>query len=123
MSVVSTPSSPIGPIGTDVMLTCTVVLPSGTDSVMVDIQLSGPNPSVGQLATATSNTGSTYTSSTTISSFGRDKSGIYNCSVMVSSTSSFLWSVSQSVTTRVTTGMYSQSLWLVQLSISTLSYT
>ena len=106
MSVDSTPSSPIRPIGTDVMLTCTVVLPSGTDSVMVDIQLSGPNPFVGQLATATSNTGSTYTSTATISSFGRDESGIYNCSVMVSSTSPFLRNnYSQFETTRVTTGI------------------
>ena len=106
MRVDSTPSSPIRPIGTDVMLTCTVVLPSGTDSVMVDIQLSSPNPSVGQLATTTSNTSSTYTSTATIGSFGRDKSGIYNCSVMVSSTSPFLSNnYSQFETTRVTTGI------------------
>ena len=70
MRVDSTPSTPIRPIGTDVMLICTVVLPSGTDSVMVDIQLSGLNPSVGQLATANSNTGSTL---------GLDKICFFSC--------------------------------------------
>ena len=106
MNVDSTPSSPIRPIGTDVMLTCTVVLPSGTDSVMVNIQLSGPNPSVSQLATNSSNTSSTYKSSALIRSFGRDKSGMYNCSVMVSSTSPFLRNnYSQFETANVTTGI------------------
>ena len=108
MNVVSNPSSPIRPIGTDVMLTCTVVLPNGTDSVMVSIQLSSPNPSVGQLVTTRSTTvlDFTYTSTAMISSFGRNESGIYNCSVTVSSTSPFLRNnYSQFNTTRVTTGI------------------
>ena len=104
MRVTSTPSSPIRPIGTDVVLTCTVVLNYETDSVMVDFQLSGYNPSFYRLVTTTSNTGFIYTSTAMIRSFGRNKSGIYSCSINGGSTSSFLRGFGQSVITRVTIG-------------------
>ena len=46
----------------------------------------------------------TFTSTATVSSFGRNQSGVYNCTATVSSTSSFIRSVSQSGTARVTVG-------------------
>ena len=107
MSVDSNPPSPIQSIGTDVTVTCTVVLSSESESdvpVTVGIQISSLNPAVGQLTVTTSKSSLTYSGSAVISSFGRDKSGIYNCSVNISSDSSFLRSVSQFMTTRVTTG-------------------
>ena len=112
MSVDSNPPSLIQSIGIDVTVTCTVVLSSGSEldvPVTVDIQISSLNPAVGQLTVTTSKSSFTYSSSARISSFGRDKSGIYNCSVMVSSTSRFLKNNSQFITTRVTTGIVNRS--------------
>ena len=73
----------------------------------VNIQLSDP---AGRTLTATtpSVSGSTYSSMATISSFGRDQSGLYNCSATVSLSppNSFLSGSSlRSGTLRVTTGM------------------
>ena len=112
MSIYSNPPSPIQSISTDVTVTCTVVLSSGSESdvpVTVGIQLSSLNPAVGQLTVTTSKSSFTYSGSAVISSFGRDKSGIYNCSVMVGSTSPFLRDNSQFETTRVTTGIVNRS--------------
>ena len=73
--------------------------------VTVNVQLSDPAGS--PLTTTTlSMSGSTYTSTAMVSSFGRDQSGVYNCTVVINSTSnSFLIdSDSQSDVIRVTVG-------------------
>ena len=112
MSVDSSPPSPIQSISTDVMVTCTVVLSSVSESnvpVTVGIQISSLNPAVGQLTVTTSKSSFTYSGSARISSFGRNKSGIYNCSVVLSSNFPFLRNNSQFITTRVTTGIVNGS--------------
>ena len=88
-------------------LTCTADLDPAIDiPVTVNIQLRDP---AGRTLTTTtpSVSGSTYSSMATISSFGRDQSGLYTCSATVSPSppSSFLsGSSSRSGTLRVTTG-------------------
>ena len=98
----------VRPVGSSVTLTCMADLDPAIDvpGVTVNIQLSDPAGS--PLTTTTpSMTGSTYSSMATISSFGRDQSGLYTCSATVSPSppNSFLFnSRSQSGTLRVTTG-------------------
>ena len=97
----------VRPVGSTVTLTCMADLDPAIDvPVTVNIELSDPagNPLT---ATAPSVSGSTYSSMATISSFGRDQSGLYTCSATVSPLppNSFLsGSSSQSQTLRVTTG-------------------
>ena len=96
----------VRPIGSTVTLTCMADLDPAIDvPVTVNIQLSDPAGS--PLATTTQSvSGSTYSSMATISSFGRNQSGVYTCTAFVNPASSnrFLSSSSQSVTLRVTTG-------------------
>ena len=97
----------VRPVGSTVTLTCMADLDPAIDvPVTVNIELSDPAGSL--LATTTpSVTGSTYSSMATITSFGRDQSGLYTCSATISPSppNSFLsGSSSQSVTLRVTTG-------------------
>lgn len=109
MSIESIPVSPIRPIRTNVTLTCTIVLGPVVDiPVTVNIQL---NDSAGSLLTTNATTplvsGSTHTTITTvtISSFGRDQSGVYTCRATISSTSSYLsGSRPLSATAKVTVG-------------------
>ena len=97
----------VRPVGSAVTLTCTADLDSAIGvPVTVNIQLRDP---AGRLLTATtpSVSGSTYSSMATITSFGRDQSGLYTCSATVSPSppNSFLSdSSSRSGTLRVTTG-------------------
>ena len=98
----------VRPIGSTVTLTCMAdVDPAlGGVPVTVNIQLRDP---AGRLLTATtpSVSGSTYSSMATISSFGRDQSGLYTCSATVSPSppNSFLSDSSpQHETLRVTVG-------------------
>ena len=98
----------VRPIGSSVTLTCMADLDPaiGGVPVAVNIQLSDPAGST-LTATTPSVSGSTYSSMATISSFGRDQSGLYTCSATVSPSpsNSFLsGSSSQSETLRVTTG-------------------
>ena len=108
--LVSNISSPIQPVGSDVTLTCAVMLSSGPEidiPLTVTTMLSRTDPAGSPLTTTTlSMSGSTYTSTAMVSSFGRDQSGVYNCTVVINSTSnSFLIdSDSQSDVIRVTVG-------------------
>ena len=61
------------------------------------------NNNAAQLATGST---STYTSTTTVRSFGRDESGMYTCVATVSSLSSFLRDSMASASTRVTVGNF-----------------
>ena len=73
--------------------------------VPVTVSIQMINPAGSQLTTTTpSISGSTYTSTAMVSSFGRYQSGVYTCIATVSSTSSFLSNYSQSGTARITTG-------------------
>ena len=97
----------VRPVGSSVTLTCMADLDPAIDvPVTVNIQLRDPAGS--PLTTTTpSVSGSTYSSMATISSFGRDQSGLYTCSATVSPSppNSFLsGSSSRSGTLRVTTG-------------------
>ena len=72
--------------------------------VTVNVQLTEPAGSPLTITTP-SMSGSIYTSTAMVSSFGRDQSGVYTCTATVNSTSSFLTdSESQSGTARVTVG-------------------
>ena len=97
--------SPIRPIGSDVTLTCTVELSPAVDvPVTVNTLWTGPD---GFMTTNTAQPafGNTYSSSVIISSFGREKSGNYTCSVSVSSANSILTtSEIRAGSARVTTG-------------------
>ena len=89
--VQSNPVSPIHPVGLAVTLTCTVELSPAVDiSVAVYLRWLGPvgffaedsgivQPVMGSTAT--------YTSTAMVNSFGREKSGIYRCIVLINSTS------------------------------------
>ena len=95
----------VRPVGSTVTLTCMADLDPAIDvSVTVNIQLSDP---AGRTLTTTtpSVSGSTYTTTATISSFGRDQSGEYTCTATVASSNSFLSNSSpQSRMLRVTVG-------------------
>ena len=85
VTVTSDPVSPIRPIGSDVTLTCTVELSPAVDvPVTVNTVWTGPDMFM-TTNTAQHVMGNTYRSLVMVSSFGRDKSGNYTCSVSVSS--------------------------------------
>ena len=92
VNVTSDRANPIRPIGSTVTLTCTVELSPAVDvPVTVTIVWTGP------VQSNTTNTvqpvmgsNTTYISTTMVSSFGREQSGVYNCTASVSSTSLFL---------------------------------
>ena len=84
IATVSNKPNPIRPIGSTVTLTCIVELSPAVDvPVNVNIQLRDP---AGRTLTTTLPlaSGSSYTTTTMISSFGRNQSGIYTCTVNVS---------------------------------------
>ena len=97
--------NPIHPIGSDVLLTCTVQLSSLIDvPVNLNIQLMDPK-GVSLNATTTFESVSNSTSTATVRSFGRDNSGNYTCAVSANSTSTFVRkSVSEARPTRITVG-------------------
>ena len=111
-SITSKPASPIRPIGSAVNLTCTVVLSPLVDvPVTVAIHLSDPSGSL--LATTTpSVSGSTYTSTAMISSFGKEESGFHTCWASISSNLPFIRdSRPNSVTSKVTVGETIIKFW------------
>ena len=62
--------------------------------------------------------GNTYSSSVMISSFGREKSGNYTCSVFVSSANTFLTTSDVRVgSARVTTGEANVAIWYDCISL------
>ena len=107
MAVTSDPVSPIQPfVFPNVTLTCTVELSLAVDvPVTVNTVWTGPD---GFMTTNTAQrvmgSNTTYNSTATVSSFGRDQSGNYTCTAIFSSTSSFLNNSFQSDVKRVTTG-------------------
>ena len=106
VSITSIPASPIRPVGSAVTLSCTVMLSPAVDvSVTVTTVWTGP---AGFMTTTTAqpvmSSNTTYTSTTMVSSFGRDQSGVYTCMATISSTSSFIHSSIVSASTRVTVG-------------------
>ena len=104
-SVTSIPASPIRPIGSAVTLICTVVLSPAVDvPVTVNIHLSDPGSSP-LITTTPSVSGSNYTSTAMVNSFGREDSGLYTCRVSISSTLPFIRSSNpKSVASKVTIG-------------------
>ena len=106
VSITSNQASPIWPAPIDVTLTCTVMMsPAVYVPVTVNIVWTGPAEFM-KTTTAQPVIGSTttYTSTAMVSSFGRDQSGVYNCTATISSTSSFITSSMASASTRVTVG-------------------
>ena len=82
--------SPIRPVGSDVTLTCTVEFSSTVDvPVTVNTVWTGPNGVTLSPTTTTTVMESLtrYTSTAMVNSFGRDQSGVYNCSATIRSTS------------------------------------
>ena len=116
MTITGDPVSPIRPVGSEVTLTCTVVLNPAVDvPVTVNTVWTGP---AGFMTTNTAQpvmgSTTTYTSTAMVSSFGRDQSGNYTCTATVSSTSLYLTdSRSQSGTARITVGKHPKHLKLV----------
>ena len=90
MNITSEPVSPIQTNGSQVILICTVELNPAVDvPVTVYVWLTDPagNPLT---VTTTSMSGSTYTSTAMIRSFGREQSGVYSCAATVNSSSPYL---------------------------------
>ena len=107
----SDPVSPIRPVGSDVTLTCTVVLtlsPAMDVPVTVNTVWTGPDRfMVTNTAQPVMGSTTTYTSTAMVTSFGREQSGFYTCTANVSSTYSLtIGSGSQSGSARVTVGKY-----------------
>ena len=104
VSVTSDLPNPIRPVGSTVTLTCTVVLAEYVDGLTVNTEWTGPNGfSENGMAQRMGST-TTYTSTATVSSFGRDQSGNYNCTATVNSNSPFLTGTIQSATTGIIVG-------------------
>ena len=83
--ITSSPASPIRPVGSTVTLTCTVDLSPLVDvPVTVNAQISGP---AGVIITPLTNSvmvnTTRYTSTSMVSSFGRNQSGEYTCTATV----------------------------------------
>ena len=102
----SSHSNPVQPVGSDVTLTCTVELSSAVDvPVTVNIVWTGPakftNTSTAQHMESTN----TYNSTAMVSSFGRDQSGVYNCTAAVGISKTM-----SSGTRRVTVGKLTYSI-------------
>ena len=81
----NSPVSPIRPVGSSVTLTCAVELSAAVDvPVTVNVQLSGP---AGVVITPVNNlvmeSTTRYTSTSMVSSFGRNQSGEYTCTATV----------------------------------------
>ena len=103
--------NPIPPFGSDVTLSCTVLVPSGPEidiPLNVNFELLRTDPAGSPLTiTPLPVSGSTHTAIASISSFGRSDSGNYTCRASVSSASinTFISdSNTESHSTGVTTG-------------------
>ena len=82
MTVTSDPVSPIQPVGSDVTLTCSVELSPAVD-VPVAVNTVWTGPDVFMPAQAAIGSTTTFTSTATVSSFGRNQSGVYNCTCLL----------------------------------------
>ena len=85
MAITSNPGNPIYPPGSDVSLTCTVELNSVIDvPVIVNAVWTGPYGSIiTNTAQSAIRRNTTYTSTVTVRSFGREQSGEYTCTATV----------------------------------------
>ena len=106
VTVTSNPVSPIRPIGSAVILTCTVELSPLVDvPVTVNTVWTGPD---GFMTTNTAQpvmgSATTYTSTAVVNAFGRGQSGNYTCSAIVTSNSQYLTDSLKSGSKNVTTG-------------------
>ena len=83
--IASTPISPIRPVGSIVTLTCTVDLSPLVDvPVNVTAQISGPmGVTITPVTNSVMESTTRYTSTATVSPFGRDQSGEYTCMATV----------------------------------------
>ena len=91
--VTSNKANPIRPVGSNVILACTVELSSAVDvPVTVNTVWTGPAGfSTTNTAQPVMGSTTTYTSTVIVHSFGKNQNGEYRCEVRgVSSTSSFL---------------------------------
>ena len=107
VDILSDSFSPIRPIGSAVTLTCTVELSPAVDvPVTVNTVWTGPDGFMtNSTAQPVMGNATTYNSSVMISSFGRNQSGNYTCSVSVSSANTILTTSDIRVeSARVTTG-------------------
>ena len=102
----SSHSNPVQPVGSAVTLTCTVELSPAVDvPVTVNTVWTGPNGfSENGMAQRMGST-TTYTSTAMVSSFGRDQSGVYNCTAAVGISRTM-----SSGTRRVTVGKLTYSI-------------
>ena len=103
--------TPIPPFGTDVSLTCTVLLTSGPEinvPLNVTFELLRTDPTTSPISTTTlSGSSSAYVTSAMIRSFERSNSGVYTCRARVSSASAntyLLESDTADNSRRITTG-------------------
>ena len=85
VEITSSPASPIRPVGSTVTLTCTVDLsPLVNVPVIVNVQISGPaGVTITPLTNSVMVNTTRYTSTSMVSSFGRNQSGEYNCMATV----------------------------------------
>ena len=83
--ITSTPVSPIRPVGSTVTLTCTVDLSPLVDvPVNVTAQISAPmGVAIIPVTNSVMENATRYTSTATVSPFGRDHSGEYTCTANV----------------------------------------
>ena len=100
--------NPIRPVGSDIILICTVTLnnrPEIDSLLTVNAEVSKSYPDGHSLTTTPlSVSGSTYNTTVMIRSFWREQSGNYTCTATVSSPNYFINSISQSQSIRITTG-------------------
>ena len=104
MTVASNSDNPIRPVGSDVTLTCSVELAAAVDvAVTVNTEWSGPD--VFRMSREEMGTNTIQASTITVTSFGRNHSGVYRCTATITS-SNVLLSISDSRTgtLRATTG-------------------
>ena len=112
VNVTSDQPNPIRPIGSNVTLTCTVVLAEYVEGLTVNTEWTGPNGfSENGMAQRMGST-TTYISTAMVSSFGRNQSGDYTCTATVSSTSSFITNSMGSSSIRVTVGKRKRVFYL-----------
>lgn len=85
--ITSNIQNPIPPFGSDVTLNCTVELSQAVRNALVTVNTvwTGPDEfNTTYIAQPVMGSNTTYISTTTVASFGREQSGIYNCLAIVS---------------------------------------
>ena len=92
ITLLSDPVSPVRPVGSTVTLTCTVEFSPAVDApVTVWTVWTGPAELLTtNIAQPIMGNTSTYTSTTVVSSFGRNQSGSYICTINISSLSPYI---------------------------------